>query len=122
MPDCERQRIDKPMIYSAFWNAYLAGYLPYRAYRTKELDGPSGLNCFVHFIEPSSLGDDKASSEFRPNRRRIAFLQNLVTLEYEMTFSWSTATSSWWMAFFERPFSRRKGQHSSAPFGPFSPI
>jgi predicted Co/Zn/Cd cation transporter (cation efflux family) len=57
------------------------------------------------------LGDDEASFEFRP---KIASLQNFITLgyeyeyEYETAFSWSTATSSWWMAFFERPLSRRK--------------
>jgi hypothetical protein len=48
----------------------------------------------------SSLADDEAASEFR---HKIASLQNLVILEYETAFSWSTATSSSWMAFFETP-------------------
>jgi hypothetical protein len=50
------QRIDKPTIYSAFRNAYLAGYLPYRMYRRKGFIGQSQQNCFVHFIEPIIVG------------------------------------------------------------------
>jgi hypothetical protein len=36
-----------------------------------------------------------------------------------MTFSWSTATSPWWMTFSRGLWVKEKGQHSSAPFGPF---
>jgi hypothetical protein len=46
---------------------------------------------------PSSLGDDENSPEFRP---KIASVQNLVILEYEMAFSWSTTPSSKWITFF----------------------
>jgi hypothetical protein len=42
------QRIDKPTIYDALWNACPEGYLPYRR---KGLIGQSQQNCFVHFIE-----------------------------------------------------------------------
>jgi hypothetical protein len=51
MSDYEMQRIDKTTIYSAFWNAHPAGYLPYRRYRRKGFIGQSQQNCFVHFIE-----------------------------------------------------------------------
>jgi hypothetical protein len=47
--DCEMQRISKPTIYCAFWNASYAGYLPYRR---KGFIGQSQPNCFVHFIKP----------------------------------------------------------------------
>jgi hypothetical protein len=43
---------------------------------------------------------DQVPSEFR---LKIISLLNLVTLEYEMIFSWSTTTSSWWMAFSRGP-------------------
>jgi hypothetical protein len=56
MSDCEMQRIDKPTIYNAFWNAYLAGYLPYRMYRRKGPIGQSQQNGFVHFIETIIFG------------------------------------------------------------------
>jgi hypothetical protein len=46
---------------------------------------------------PSSLGGDEASSEFK---LKITSLLNLLALEHETAFSWSIATSSWWMAFF----------------------
>jgi hypothetical protein len=68
MSDREMQRIDKPTIYSAFWNAYPAG---------------------SHHLW--AMLADEASSESRP---KIASLLNLVTVEYETAFSWSTATSS----------------------------
>jgi hypothetical protein len=90
MSDCERQRIDKPTIYRAFWNAYHAGYLPNRMYRRKGFIGQSQQNYFVRFIETIILGDDEAYSDFRPN---IASLQNLVAFKYERAFSWSTTTS-----------------------------
>jgi hypothetical protein len=51
------------------------------------------------------LGDDEASSEFRPT---IASLQNLVILEFETAFTWSTATDTWRIYFFERLLSHRK--------------
>jgi hypothetical protein len=47
------QRIDKPTIYSALWNAYPAGYLPYRR---KGFIGESWQNYFVHFIEAIIFG------------------------------------------------------------------
>jgi hypothetical protein len=53
LSDCEMQRIDKTTIYSAFWNAYHAGYLPSRR---KGLIGQSQQNCFVHFIEAIICG------------------------------------------------------------------
>jgi hypothetical protein len=53
MVDCELQRIANPTIYSAFWNAYLAGYLPYRK---TEFIGQSQQNCFVHIIEAMMFG------------------------------------------------------------------
>jgi hypothetical protein len=81
------------------------------------LDKASRIASFTS-LRSSSLGDDEASSEFRP---KIASLQKLVRLRYdsETAFSWSTATNSWRMAFFERPLSRKKGQRSSLPFAPF---
>jgi hypothetical protein len=51
------------------------------------------------------LGDDEVPSEFRP---KIASLQNFVTFEDEKTFSWSTGTNSYRMAFFERSLNHRK--------------
>jgi hypothetical protein len=48
MSDWEMQRIDKPVIFSAFWNAYPAGYLPDRR---KRFIGQSQQNRFIHFIE-----------------------------------------------------------------------
>jgi hypothetical protein len=56
MSECELQRIDKPMTFSAFWNAYYAGYLLRRRYRRKGLIGQSQQNCFLHFIETIIFG------------------------------------------------------------------
>jgi hypothetical protein len=65
---------------------------------TEEKDSSDKASRIALFISsrPSSLDDDEASSEFRPE---IAFLQNIITLEYEMAFSWSIVRSSWWMLF-----------------------
>jgi hypothetical protein len=60
--DCEMPRIDKPSICSAFWNAYLAGYFPYR--RKGSSDKANKITLFTS-SRPSSLGDGEASSEFR---------------------------------------------------------
>jgi hypothetical protein len=65
------QRIDKPTIYdlyNAFWNRYPASHLPDRRHRAASFASS----------RPSWLGDDEASSEFRP---KIATVQNLVTLD-----------------------------------------
>jgi hypothetical protein len=76
---------------------------------TEEKDSLDKVSRIASFISSrsSSLGDDEASPEFSPNRSKIASLYNLVTLEYETAFSRSTATGSCWMAFLERPLSRR---------------
>jgi hypothetical protein len=44
----EMQRIDKPTILNALWNAYPAGHLPYRR---KWFIEQSQQNYFIHFIE-----------------------------------------------------------------------
>jgi hypothetical protein len=51
--DYEMQRIDKRTIYSAFWNAYSASYLPYKG---KGSVRQSEQNCFVHFNETITFG------------------------------------------------------------------
>jgi hypothetical protein len=91
--DCETNRIDKPTIYrryNPFWNAYPAGDMPYRTYRRKGFIRQIQQNCFVHFIEASSLGNNEAYPEFRS---KIASVQNFVIREYETAISSSTATS-----------------------------
>jgi hypothetical protein len=50
------QRIDKPTRFSALWNAYPAGYPPYRRYRRNGFIGESQQNWFVHFIEAIIFG------------------------------------------------------------------
>jgi hypothetical protein len=77
------QRIDKPTIYSVFWNAYPAGYLLSAICRTEgteEKDSSEKASRIASFTSsrPSSPKDDEASSEFRP---KIASVQNIVTLE-----------------------------------------
>jgi hypothetical protein len=84
------QRIDKPTIYRLYsvLERISCGLSAVQKVEKKGFIGQSQQNCFVHvihFIEPSS--------EFRPNRPKIASLQNLIILEYETAFSWSTATS-----------------------------
>jgi hypothetical protein len=53
MPGCESQRMDRPTIYSDFWSAYLAGYLPNRRRR---FIGENQQNCFVHITEAIIFG------------------------------------------------------------------
>jgi hypothetical protein len=59
--DSEMQRIHKPAIYNlcnAFWNAYPAGYLPYRTYRRKGSSDKANRIASFTSSKPSSLGDD----------------------------------------------------------------
>jgi hypothetical protein len=50
------QKIDTPTTCSAFWQAYLAGYLPYRRHKRKGFIRQSQQNCFVLFIEAIIFG------------------------------------------------------------------
>jgi hypothetical protein len=102
--DCEMQRIDKPAICSAF-GRHIRRFVCSTEEKSS-LDNASKIASFTS-SKPSFVEDDEASSEFRP---KMASLQSFVILEYEyeMAFSWDSATSSWWMAFFEMPLSRRK--------------
>jgi hypothetical protein len=102
------QRIDKATIYELFGTHILRAICCTE--RTEEKDSSDKASRIASFSSsrPSSLGDDETSSEFRANRPKIASLQNLVTLEYEAAFSWSTATRSWRVACFESPLGHRK--------------
>jgi hypothetical protein len=89
------QRIDKLTIYSAFWNTCPATVSGPEA--NSSSDKTNKIALFTS-SKPSSLGDDEISSEFM---HKIASLHNFVAFEYEVIFSWSNATSSWWIAFLE---------------------
>jgi hypothetical protein len=96
-----------------------------RRENTKEKGSSDKASRIASFTSsrPSSLAMMRPLPNSGQNRQMVS-LQNLVALEYETAFSWSTATSSWWiwMTFFERSWVAEKGQHSSAPFALFAPF
>jgi hypothetical protein len=58
MSDCEMQRIDKPTIYSAFWNSYPAGDLPGESTEEKGSSDKASRIASLTSSRLSSLGDD----------------------------------------------------------------